>query len=240
MLRLVSDGTDAGTTPSVDTLYHVYISNSGASFAPSSMRLSTTAPTALNGVKYLATTGNGAKWRFAGWAYTFDNGSGAELWDDPLRRLVVNYYNRKVECIGTAVNYTNDNALSYWTKSSATYTYYGTTQGNSQLQVISNGEDAIDSFLQPGFVTCTAGDCIFGLAIDGNDPAPSTGHNSSVSGPEVTQGNYMVRRIDTLAAGYHTIVGVVTGTTVNIYSDVARTGATADPKSAKLQASIMV
>lgn len=55
-------GADAGSGPSASTLYYAYVSNSQASFAPSDLRLSATAPTA----GYLAGSGNGAHWRFVG------------------------------------------------------------------------------------------------------------------------------------------------------------------------------
>jgi len=62
---IASDGTDASASPSASTLYYAYMSNSQASYAASSLRLSATAPT--DG--YLASSGNGAHWRFVGAVY---------------------------------------------------------------------------------------------------------------------------------------------------------------------------
>lgn len=59
---IAADGTDSSGAPSASTLYYAYLSNSSASFAASSCRLSATAPTNL----YLAASGNGANWRFVG------------------------------------------------------------------------------------------------------------------------------------------------------------------------------
>lgn len=62
---IAADGTDSGSTPSASTLYYIYISNSLASYAAQSIRLSTTAPT--NG--YLGASGNAKNWRFLGACY---------------------------------------------------------------------------------------------------------------------------------------------------------------------------
>jgi len=59
---LTATGTDSGGAAAIDTLYNSYLSNSSASYAPSSLRLSATAPTN----RYLAASGNGANWLFVG------------------------------------------------------------------------------------------------------------------------------------------------------------------------------
>lgn len=55
-------GADTGLLPFASTLYYVYISNSQATFAPLSLRLSATSPT--NG--YLDNSGNANNWRWVG------------------------------------------------------------------------------------------------------------------------------------------------------------------------------
>jgi hypothetical protein len=91
---ITATGADSGSgMPASAVLYYVYVSNSAASYAPSSLRCSSTSPSLYTGVKYLATTGNGANWRFVGWVKTnatpqFVNQAGS--------RLVISYYNRLV------------------------------------------------------------------------------------------------------------------------------------------------
>lgn len=57
---LAADGTDSTTQPLASTTYYAYVSNEDASWSPSSLRLSATAPT--NG--YLGASGNAANWRY--------------------------------------------------------------------------------------------------------------------------------------------------------------------------------
>ena len=64
---IAADGTDAGSAPLDATAYHVYLSNSSASFAPSDVRLSSIAPASG---EYLAASGNGANWRRIGYLKT--------------------------------------------------------------------------------------------------------------------------------------------------------------------------
>lgn len=61
-----ADGLDSGVSPAAAILHHVYLSNSLATFAPSSLRLSTVAPT--DG--YLGASGNAANLRHVGVCYT--------------------------------------------------------------------------------------------------------------------------------------------------------------------------
>jgi len=60
-----SNGADAGSAPGASTLYYAYLSNSIASYAPYSLRLSATVPTD----EYLGTSGNAKNWRFVGALY---------------------------------------------------------------------------------------------------------------------------------------------------------------------------
>jgi len=63
---LSSTGADSGGAAAASTIYYVYASNASASFAPSDLRLSATAPT--NG--YLGASGNALNWRHVGWLAT--------------------------------------------------------------------------------------------------------------------------------------------------------------------------
>lgn len=59
LTRLVTDniisgsGADSGSPGIANSLYYVYVSNNLATFSPSSIRLSSTPPVLVNGVKYL-------------------------------------------------------------------------------------------------------------------------------------------------------------------------------------------
>jgi hypothetical protein len=65
-----SSGDDSGGTGTTG-LHAVYLSNSSASYAASSLRASTTTPTwdTDNGHYSLGTSGNSKNWRFVGWLY---------------------------------------------------------------------------------------------------------------------------------------------------------------------------
>jgi hypothetical protein len=63
--RITAAGADAGAAMAANTSYYVYASNSQATFAPSSVRGSATAPT--DG--YLG-AGNAINWRHVGWVHT--------------------------------------------------------------------------------------------------------------------------------------------------------------------------
>lgn len=108
--RIDAAGADAGAAAAVNTLYYVYLSNSLATFSPSSIRLSTVAPTTVNGVKYLGNSGNALNWRFLGWVRTISNGGTPNFADSVTQRLVINYYNRRVLQLRTCPGYVDDNA----------------------------------------------------------------------------------------------------------------------------------
>jgi hypothetical protein len=83
---ITSAGADAGSVMSVSTFYYGYVSNSIATYAPSSLRFSTTAPT--DG--YLGTSGNAANWRYIGDVYLESDGN---FKDSDTQRMVRSEFN---------------------------------------------------------------------------------------------------------------------------------------------------
>lgn len=63
---ITATGEDSGGACAASTFYYVYASNASASYRPSDIALSTTAPTA----GYLGTTGNALNWKLVGWVRT--------------------------------------------------------------------------------------------------------------------------------------------------------------------------
>lgn len=117
-----------------NTTYCIYISNAAASPAPSEIRASAISPVLYNGVKYLNTTGNGAHWRFLGWARTnasnvFENNDG--------KRFVINYYNRRALRLSVVTN--NTSYVSYSVNSWTSWLNATT----NRVEFISNGEDPV-------------------------------------------------------------------------------------------------
>lgn len=88
---ITAAGLDVGSAPAVDTLYYAYVSNASATVFSSSLRLSATGPTS----GYLATSGNGANWKFVGWVRTIDS-TGAKFASSVTQRLVCSKFNPRL------------------------------------------------------------------------------------------------------------------------------------------------
>jgi len=134
---ITSTGADAGGGMGTDITYCVYISNSSASPFPSDLRGSTTAPTLLNGIKYLGTSGNAANWRFVGWVQR-DLQQGL-FRDSETQRFVINYYNRRP--LPLRYFQTTDS----WTYNTLAWSIWGVGgSSSSRVEFISNGEDIVN------------------------------------------------------------------------------------------------
>lgn len=113
---LSGTGTNTLATPSALTKYYVYLSNSVASYAPSSLRLSSINHTS----GYLAASGNGANWRYVGLVWTnsstqFDTvGSVVDL-------DIIPTYPEKVTCWHDESTSLVGNAVAYYVQSSQAY-----------------------------------------------------------------------------------------------------------------------
>jgi hypothetical protein len=245
---ITAAGADSGAGPAVNTLYYLYVSNSSASFAPSGIRLSATAPQLVNGLYYLAASGNGLNWRFVGWIRTTSNAGTPEFTDTPGggaaagtagvnagKRLIANYYNRLRKAIGfICPNYNNDNlATTYSVLAGTSWTAYG-----NQSSFISNGEDCIELFAQA--MSTSTGVPSAGVAVDGTDPNVGTGFQVASAGASTAALSNPVL----VAAGYHTldfVANEVGGAQPGVFfADQIRGGAARDPAMSGYSAVVMV
>jgi hypothetical protein len=233
---ITGTGTDAAAATIGDTLYYVYVSNSKASFSPSSIRASLTAPSLFSGIKYLAVSGNGLNWRFVGWIRT--SGSG-EIVDTLVDRLVVNYYNRLKLPLRIVPGYDNDDAVTTYSETSTTW-----VQANSgvdtRISFIANGEDNVRlAFSSVSNAEIAAANAT-GLNLDSTTDVLVAAVSGNITGLAVdvaVGGTY-----DSIVAeGYHTsdLMIRVTGGTGVWNADGARNGAVADPFETYLTAEIM-
>ncbi len=219
---ITSTGADAGAAMAASSLYYVYLSNSSASPFPTQLRASTTAPTFLNGVKYLGASGNAANWRFVGWVRT---NASTQFQDDITGRLVVNYYNRLDKHLMANPGYVNDNADTTYAMSGNWAKANGGT--NSTISLISNGEDASFIQVQAIYNTGAGQTAHAGPGIDGTAPTKiGSGYTSTVQ-------TITVNDSQVLSEGYHTVdlyLATTGAGTVLFYADRSRLGAASDPR----------
>ena len=223
-------GADSGGAMGASTLYYVYVSNGNASFAPSDLRGSTTAPTAVNGVRYLGSSGNALNWRFCGYVRT--NGS-SQLQQDNTFIGAVNWYNQRVIRAGVAPGYVDDNATTSYTKAAGVF---GPLNGGtgSRITFVADGRSAVR--LQAHAV-CTNG--VGGstrVAISTLDSTTDTTEQGVCSDATSTWDASSFR--DTVPSeGVHTvdILGSTNGATGTYLADDVRNGAVADPACSFLQ-----
>lgn len=232
---ITAAGADSGGAPAVTTLYYVYVSNSKATFAALGIRLSATAPSLLNGVKYLAAAGNGANWRFVGWIRTISNGGTVNFADSITQRLVINYYNRLDVQLFSSPGYVDDAAGSGFTEANNNVWHeLHAATGDAHLDFISNGEDAIHAEAVIDVIpTVPASDLILAGIGTSTTTAlreafqPYTALLSISEGPLITRLLFIplegFRQLFQLIVVFAGVGGV------SIASDDSRSGGTADP-----------
>lgn len=182
LTRLVGDnlitaaGADSGAPGVASTLYYVYISNARAAFSPSSIRLSVTPPSIVNGVKYLGGSGAALNWRFVGWVKL---NATPQFESSKTSRFIMNYYNRLALAMYVNPGYVNDNAQTSYAAVSASYVTLASIvgSGTSKLSFISNGEDAVvydaDYLLLVGPTVLSLG--FFGIGEDSQTQPAAAG-----------------------------------------------------------------
>lgn len=249
MARLTSDnridgaGADAGASTAINTLYYVYASNSFATFSPSSIRLSTVAPTAYRGIKHLGTSGNARNWRFVGWVRTISNAGTPNFVDSETQRFVINYYNRRDLYLMACPGYVNDNADTTYTEAVST-TWKEVNGGTgSRISFIANGEDVVEPiakmYVEPQDL---AGDYAQ-LAI-GRENITTVHAQADIpyDGNGANNGSLTAVDAHLPAEGFHEfllLICVPTATTVvKIYADGSRRGSTIDPKMTYIECKI--
>jgi hypothetical protein len=223
-------GADFGSPGVASTLYYVYISNARSPFAPSSIRLCATAPTLVNGVKYLGAAGNALNWRFVGWVFL----NATPQFESSLTgRLIVNYYNRLLLKLFTCPGYVDDNAATLYLCNNTVWDQIskGTVTGgvDSRVTYIANGEDA-QSFKIAGSADNTVGrPGLIGLGID----TPNTSKVEAIL-DNPTAGDISIHETyeDVGVEGHHTadLLGMQTAVNpMNVFADDVRNGGTKDP-----------
>lgn len=232
---ITSTGADAGAAMAASTLYYVYVSNSSASPFPSDLRASTTAPSLLNGVKYLGTSGNAANWRFVGWVRT--NGS-TQFVDSDTQRFVINYYNRRPLKLFACPGYVNNDVSSSWTTTSGTWVRANGSSGDT-IEWIGNGEDAAQI---SAFACCTNNGQNYnfiGIALDATTSVKSSSLTKVSIATEVYPLAASYNELPT--EGYHIsyLMARVSNGTGTFYADSNRGGATADPYDTYICAEVM-
>lgn len=217
-----ADGTEAAGAMAASTFYYLYVSSLTASYAPGDLRGSATAPTKWNGTYHLATSGNGAKWRFVGWVRTI---AGPAFADSVTQRLVINYYNRLNLPMEVCPGYVNDNVQN-------TYAFpagnYGLIHAAGLLEFISNGEDDYDfTFHMTGF--SDVGVARIGIG-DNSNTQPYFASHMGFIGSNV---NVTHRLKKSAAVGYRQASMLAqsdAGNTITVMADDTRQGAAADPR----------
>jgi hypothetical protein len=200
--RLITDhlisavGADAGSAPVANTLYYVYVSNGQASFSPSTIRLSATAPSLVNGVYYLGNAGNALNWRFVGWVQP---NATPQFESSLLNRTIINYYNRLNLPMFSCPNYSNTDTATIYTYSGGAYAPINGGTGDS-LTFIANGEDAIESSVQ--ISVDVAGICRFGIGVDSNTSCLVAEQIADTGGEFDSVGAVYS---DALPSGFHTL-----------------------------------
>lgn len=238
-------GTDAGASLAVSTLYYAYVSNGSASYAPRSLRLSTTAPTSYNGIQYLAATGNGANWRFVGWVRT--DGS-TQFVDSVTKRLVVNYYNVRPMLLEQYPGYVDDNAGTTFTQA-ATADYVEINGGTqSRVEVIVHPDyPIVDVRAEVNIQLTTPATDAAQIAYGIDSLVIGNAHNNSSADSTWNQLKYEFLRLSdrkTFTAGYHFVAllfwNYSPANSVLIYADGGRSpsGIVDDPCSS-FQVSLM-
>ena len=232
-------GADAGAAGGANTLYYVYVANALSPFSPSSIRLSSTAPSLVNGVKYLGSTGNAINWRFVGWVYL---NATPKFESSVNNRLIVNYYNRlRIQVGFICPGYVDDNTQSLQVVAVGGQTNWTTVNGGTGERgtFISNGEDDVEIQLSSWTNVAAAGVVYLGVALDGVYPTVNVG---LLANAFAVIGAASCSDDISPAEGFHTLDMVYATSGANTFAlfwDEPRYGAAADPKLTGYCASIM-
>lgn len=226
-------GTDSGGAGSASTLYYVYVSNSLASFSPSSIRLSATAPSDVNGVKYLGSTGNAKNWRFVGWVRL---NATPNFESSAANALIVNYYNRLLYRLFACPGYVDGGTQTSY----AVNGNWAAANGGSGSRVswVSNGEDV--SIIKSNAIhslSAGAPDVYSGPGIDGSPPLVGA---RSGSGTGIVLG-CTAEDSKTLSEGYHFADLYGAGDAgATFIADLNRLGAASDPRGSQILVDVYV
>lgn len=210
-----SSGGDAGAAMAAGTTYHIYLSNSSPATFPLSMRGSTTAPSTLNGVYYLGTSGDAVYWRYAGIVHT---DASTHFNDSLTKRNVASYYNRLARELFVCPNYNDNNAQ----------TTYNILTGTGNWQRLTTLEYCCfqDEAVLFGAVAAATGFTVgkVGIAINGTSALDSAVQM-------VTKSHPVTMRAEKTPTSYFNTAGMFTqdSGTITMIADFARNGLSSDP-----------
>lgn len=114
-MLLTGAGANSGLAMSAGNTYYVYVSDSLATYAPLEVRASDSSPSrgaGTDGVYYLATSGNGAHWRFLGVVRYYGDST---FKDEPSNRGIRNYYHRRYKPLYVCPGYADGNTETTYT-----------------------------------------------------------------------------------------------------------------------------
>lgn len=137
---LDATGGDSGSSMQVSTLYNMYISDTGATTFPGTMRGSTFGPVLCDdGVYRLDSTGNAAHWLWVGAVYLDAAGN---ILDVNGTRHIASYFNPQLTRCHLDIGFNNDNAATTFTLNSATFAPVlgsGVVGGGDTLSIVDLG-----------------------------------------------------------------------------------------------------
>ncbi len=215
--------TGATVASSVSTIFGVYWCQAGA--FSGGVGFSTSAPVRVDGSYRLNSSGDGLSCLFLGWIRTSAAGA---LVDTVQDRHVVNYWNRRQATLELCPGYTNDNAVTTYTKASATWTTIGASAAASAVSFLANGEDAYDVFATFVTQSSAVNPDKFGLGISTTQPVVTCSASANA-------GNFRSASCRQVAAPSNGLVTVSMltvqqgGSTATFVADFARDGAASDP-----------
>ena len=218
-----ASGTNLGTNMVADTLYYIYLAGASSSYDPDELHPSATAYTLVNGVPYLASSGNGANWRFVGYLKT----TSALLFADSETQRNVKSQNNRVPkklhlCPGK-----NDNSSATTVSVNSPGAYIPHPSVSSpHISFITDGYESVMIHITVGYQG-NGYDIGAGIGIDS-----TTSSSATVFAAGAVTDALSTAISSTLNEGYHFAnLLITTSGAKNIYSDFTRFGGSADPEA---------
>lgn len=217
--NLIDDnGADTGFDADGVRMYFAYISNSTASYASESLRLSETAPDGLiSGIKYLGGSGNAVHWRYVGKAYRSFPG----FHDEITKRNVSSYYNRVAKDVFICPSYSNNNLWTSYFRNTSTWDSLAT------VSFVCHGDESA-TFEAFSRSYSASGWGNVGIGVDTDTSIRRSGQNMSTSGLDAVMNScrYDFKPDDGLRVIH--ISTLTSGGSVRFDADSPRNGASSD------------
>lgn len=231
---ITATGADAAALPVAGSIYHVYVSESEAFPFPLSLRLSSTAPTAIDGINYLGAADNAARWLHCGWVRL---SAGGQLVNTRTQRYVVNRYNQVFVPAECTPNYQDDNADDTWSINSAAWATVTVVNGTNSFSFLGDGSslelDLFTTLLTPDVAqTAQVG---IGVSVNGGATTMAAACRFAAGAATAPVPGGCRTVIDTVEGSLYTVTfrAQCVGTAVFL-ADMVRNGAAADPVGSAL------